>query len=210
MIVIKGNEASEYYANYCRSSWQNFGITVNTFDAIVPNDLSNLNKIRFAKYSKGLKYTKRNLKAEITDTEKACFYSHYFLWEKCAKKNVPILILEHDSYLEHPDKLWFDMKYGMIFYDAAAMGSYVILPWFAKILLSYFKHRLVASGPYSFIENCAIDHKMKDLLVNVAHKKFKVASNQVMSDKYGNTIEHFCNSHPHFFNQKDFHEFIKI
>ena len=28
-----------------------------------------------------------------------CFFSHYYLWEKCIKLNEPIIILEHDGYI---------------------------------------------------------------------------------------------------------------
>lgn len=210
MIVIKGNEASEYYANYCKRSWENFGINVNVFDAIVPDDLQSLNKIRFTKYSSGTKYVSKNIEAEITDTEKSCFYSHYMLWEKCIKDNSPILVLEHDAYLEHPNKLWFDMNYGMIFYDNGATGAYIIFPWFAKLLLDYIKTHRISSGPYSSIEDCSIFYNARDALVNKKHKKFEAASNQVMSDKYGNTIEHFCNLNPELFNPEAFHKFKKI
>jgi GR25 family glycosyltransferase involved in LPS biosynthesis len=31
-----------------------------------------------------------------------CFFSHYYLWEKCVKENIPFLILEHDGYIIKP------------------------------------------------------------------------------------------------------------
>lgn len=210
MIVIKGNKASEYYANYCKKSWENFGINVNIFDAITPKDLKDLKDIKWHKYSDQQKYKDINMNVEITDTEKSCFYSHYMLWKKCVSRNTPILVLEHDAYLENSENLWFDMDYGMIFSDDAATGSYVVFPWFAKLLIDYIKKYKIGSGPYSIIESCAVFNNVKNKLVNKRHKKFKAASNQVMSEKYGSTIEHFCNLNPNFFNSNAFHKFKKI
>jgi glycosyl transferase family 25 len=31
-----------------------------------------------------------------------CFFSHFYLWEKCIKLNEPIIILEHDGYFIRP------------------------------------------------------------------------------------------------------------
>jgi Glycosyltransferase family 25 (LPS biosynthesis protein) len=210
MIVIKDNKASEFYAEYCKKSWKNIGLEVNKFDAITPKDLQNLNKIKWYKHSLQKKYTKLKINVDITETEKACFYSHYTLWEKCVKKQLPIMILEHDSYLESPENLWFDLEYGIIFYDKAAMGSYIIMPWFAQLLINYIKTIYIGCGPYSVIASCGRNNRISSKVINDTHKKYKAASNQVMSEIYGNTIEHFCNSNPELFNPEDFHKFIKI
>jgi len=38
-----------------------------------------------------------------------CFFSHYYLWQKCIELNEPIVILEHDGYLIRPiDPLLLD------------------------------------------------------------------------------------------------------
>lgn len=210
MIVIKENEASNYYANYCIESWKKIGLEVKIFDAITPKDLPKLNDIKWIKYSIQKKYKKLKINAEITETERACFYSHYFLWKKCANMNIPIMVIEHDSYLESPDNLWFDTNYDMIFYDKASMGSYVIMPWFAKMVIDYMKNIKIGFGPYALLYNCAKENGVLEKLVNTSHREYKAASNQVMSDTYGNTIEHFCNSNPELFNPEDFHKFIKI
>jgi glycosyl transferase family 25 len=31
-----------------------------------------------------------------------CFFSHYYIWEKCIKLNEPIIVLEHDGYFIRP------------------------------------------------------------------------------------------------------------
>jgi hypothetical protein len=210
MIVIKDNEASEYYANYCTKRWEVFGLHVKRFDAIVPADLKNLTELRWTQYSMSKKYLKRNLKAEITDTEKSCFYSHYMLWKKCIEQNVPFMILEHDSYLEKPENLWYNSKYGIIFFDKAATGSYIIFPWFAQKIVKRLETATITSGLYAFIAAFAYSERLQNKVVNSMHEKYLPASNQVMSEKYGNTIEHFCTSNRDFFKKQQFHKFKKI
>lgn len=210
MIVIKGNEASEYYANHCIKSWKNFGINVKKFDAITPDDLPNNNFIKWKEYSDQDKYLLKGLKVPITDTEKACFTSHYMLWKKSAEENIPILVLEHDAYLETPENLWYDTTCGMIYFDKAAMGSYVIMPWFAKIIMDAIEMFNVGSGPYGFLYAVVVKYELKDLYVNDRHPLYVAASNQVMSKKYGNTIDHYYNSQPDLIKRHGKHKFIMI
>jgi hypothetical protein len=68
----------------------------------------------------------------------------------------------------------------------------------------------ITSGLYAFIATFANSEKIQNKVVNNLHKKYVSASNQVMSDKYGNTIEHFCTSNRNFFKEKMFHKFKKI
>lgn len=209
MIVIKDNESSEYYAKYCLPKWKTY-FDVRIFDAITPATLHKHRDLKFDKYSSNFKYTHKNLKADITDTEKACFNSHYNLWLESCYSKLPTLILEHDCYLLDPDKLWFDDKYGIIFYDNAAMGAYVIYPWFAEKLCKYAMDTIISCGPYSLISYFAKTNSLIDQVVNKQHKKFVAASDQVMSKKYGNCIEHYCNLHPEHWPQSNFHKFIEI
>lgn len=210
MIVIKNNKASEYYADYCTKSWEQLGIQVNRFDAIVPKDLVNLNELSFSEYSGGMKYVMRNLKADITETEKACFYSHYSLWKKSAEENIPILIIEHDSLLENPEKVWYDISCGIMFFDRAAMGSYIINPWFARQIVEYTKNIIIKVGPYAVIGGFSIQKNLENLVINDRHKLYDPASRQVMSKMHGNTIVHYCNLYPEHFPKEDFHQFKMI
>jgi len=209
MIVVKNDEASEYYSNYCLPEWKNY-LDVHIFDAVTPITMKKIKDFKFAKYSNNYKYIKHNIMAEITDTEKACFCSHYSLWMECCFSKKPIMILEHDAYLLNPKNLWYDEEYGLIFYDNAAMGSYIIQPWFAEKLINYVIEYGVSSGPYGLIERFANTNNLLNLLVNKNHKKFKAASDQVMSKKYGSTIEHYCNLHPEYWSKNQFHKFIEI
>ena len=210
MIVIRGNPASEYYSSYCKPSWNQAGINVKTFDAVTPATIPRDGPLTFSQYSGNAKYLKRNIKADITKTEQACWYSHFSLWEISCYENKPMMILEHDTYLEHPDKLWYTDKHGMIFYDKAAMGSYCIQPWFARRLVPYAMNSIIDSGPYGFIYGYTRRAKCERHVVNDVHPKYVSCSNQVMSDKYGNTIDHWCNQHPEYFPAAAFHKFKVI
>lgn len=209
MIVIKNNVASEYYANYCLPEWRKH-FNVDMFDAITPKTYKKVKELTFDKYSSNFKYSSNNIRAEITETEKACFCSHYSLWLDCFYQQKPIMILEHDCYLQYPEKLWYDDKYGIIFYDNAAMGSYVIQPWFAEKLVKHLLELTISCGPYAIIHSFIQKQKMNDLVISKEHKKFVAAADQVMSKKYGNTIEHYCNLHPEHWPQEKFHKFIEI
>lgn len=211
MIVIEGNSASEYYAEYCKPSWEHVGIKVNYFTAVTPTTLYKNNQLKFARYSSAMKYTSKQIKAPITDTEMSCWYSHFLLWQECCYNNRPMLILEHDSYLEHPENLWYDSSYGVIFYDKAAMGSYIIQPAFAKQLVDYAMGGTISNGPYATIYMLGHDRPpMRKLIVNSSHELYRAASNQVMSSRFGNTIQHYCNDHPHHWPSELFHKFKEI
>lgn len=191
MIVVDGNEKSDYYYQYCSPSWQELGLEVNKFKAVTPKTLKREYELNFSKYSRSGKYVSQGIKADITDTEKACFYSHYKLWQEAVYQKQPFLILEHDCLLLEPDKFWTDDSHGIIFYDKAAMGSYVIYPSFAKMLVQYCMQHTISTGPYAMIEQMCREYKIMDQLVNVTHEKFNPISDQVMSRKYGNTVTHY-------------------
>ena len=210
VIVVKGNPASEYYAKYCRPSWEQVGLYPEIFDAVTPSDLKNLSELKFADKIDRQIFADRGLSVGFTETEKACWYSHYFLWSKCVKMDEPIVIMEHDSFLEKPLKFWYDEKFLMIFYDKAAMGSYYISPKYAKKLVEISLKNIINTGPYSFVNNVTIGLKLQDYVVSSDHIFYDPASNQVMSEKYGSTVEHFTTSNKHLFKQSMFHKFKNI
>lgn len=210
MIVVKDSEASIYYSNYCMPAWKEHLKDVVIYDAVTPKTFNKYKELKFDKYSEQLKYRKYNIKAEITETEKACFQSHFNLWMECCFLKTPIMILEHDAILVKPENLWYEENYGIIFYDDAAMGSYIIQPWFAKMLIEHCISIQLSTGPYSIIHLMAMQYKIKHKVVNKSHKNFKAASDQVMSKKYGNTIEHYCNLYPEYWSPEKFHKFIEI
>lgn len=209
-IVIQGDEKSEYYSNYTKDSWLNAGFDLNIFPATIPTDLPQLNILNFSRILRRTIFLKRNLEVSMTDTEKACWYSHYFLWKKCLDLNEPIVIIEHDSLLTNPENLSFDNECSIIFFDRAAMGSYFITPEFARILIDCCKKFEISIGPYGFIDFVANYRKLSDQVVNDKHKMYKPASRQVMSRKHGSTIDHFVNNNKHLFPEAAFHKFLEI
>ena len=94
IIRLKDHVISEKHANECVAEAKKFGIEVNYFDAINGNEyathLENLKIFAKYKFKKG--------RAGVF----GCFLSHYYLWKKCAKENIPYLILEHDGYFIKP------------------------------------------------------------------------------------------------------------
>lgn len=210
VIVVKNNPASEYYAKYCSPSWEQIGLYPEIFNATTPSDLNNLSELKFANKIDRQIFADRGLSVAFTETEKACWYSHYFLWRECVRLSEPIVIMEHDSFLENPLKFWYDDKFLMIFYDKAAMGSYWISPRFAKKLVDISKKNIISTGPYSFIVGVTKSLKLDDYVVSSEHKFYDPASNQVMSEKYGSTVEHFTTSNKHLFKQSMFHKFKNI
>lgn len=148
MIVVKDNELSEGYHECARHSWRGMGIT--RFDAITPETLPETEE----KYK--LKFTKKG----ITLTEKACFYSQYILWRKCALENHPILVLEHDAWLVDPRPIEYNPYMMVQFYGQHAMEAVLYHPTFAKMLVSRITenfveglgNRVVESGPMATVD----------------------------------------------------------
>ena len=86
-------------AKDCVEQAANFGISVEYFDAINGIDAE---KHYDQTGIKKLKKFKKNRLGVI-----GCFFSHYYLWQKCANDVVPYMILEHDGYMirELPDNI---------------------------------------------------------------------------------------------------------
>jgi hypothetical protein len=141
MIRVKDDPVSEAYANYCKKSW--VGINVKLYDAITPATL---------KSQSGLKFSKRSNGRDLTDTEKACFYSQYNLWKKSATENIPILILEHDAYLEKAGPIEYNPHLDVQFFGQHAMEAVMFHPRFSNRLINYCANREV-SGPMTLVDN---------------------------------------------------------
>ena len=140
MIRIKGNEVSEKYANFCGKSW--FGFDLRFYDAVTPETLDS---------QSGLTFGKRVSGRELTDTEKACLYSQYNLWKKCAVENVPILVLEHDAFLEKPDVIQYNPNLMVQFFGQHSMEAVMYHPHFCRRLIRYCDRNPV-SGPMMLVD----------------------------------------------------------
>lgn len=209
MIVIRDNQISNYYADYCIPSWEDYGFKINKFDAETPDTIQQRTDLKFSEFNRSQKYAAYKLSVAITETERACWYSHYSLWKKCVELAKPIMILEHDAYFYRPEKFWIDLaEYSLIFHDKAAMGSYIIAPDAASQLVKYCSENIIATGVLAGIHDC---HRRGRLTRKVhAHFTAKIdpCVNQVYSKKYRNTIHHPSDDYPDIEWKQ--HDFIEI
>lgn len=206
MIVIEGDPISNYYFTYCKPSWEDYGFKVNIFKAETPSSIKNKNNIRFNKYNSSIKYAQHNLQVEITDTEKACWYSHYMLWCKCIEQNKPIMILEHDAFFYKPENFWINVvEYDLIFYDKAAMGSYLLTPSGANTLIRYVNKHTISTGVLAGIHDCYVNKYFNKKVHAHFTATIEPCVNQVYSKKYRNTIHHPSDDYPEIkWKQHDF------
>lgn len=91
IIRIKGNEISESLAARCGDSCYEIGQKFEYFDAV--DGTGDSLKLPDNPILKLVKLTN----TALTQTEAACFLSHFLLWVKCAELDQPIVILEHDA-----------------------------------------------------------------------------------------------------------------
>jgi len=140
MIRVKGDRVSEKYASYCAKSWEGFDLRM--VDAVTPETLY---------LQKGLRFGRRGNGREMTDTEKACLYSQYNLWKKCAIENVPILILEHDAWLDNPSAIQFNPNLEVQFLGQHAMEAVMFHPRFARRIVNHCNNNHV-SGPMQLVD----------------------------------------------------------
>ena len=91
IITLGSNQHSCDIAKECVIQAEKFGITVEFFDAINGKDFEE-------HYEKtGIPRPRKKFKKGRVGVL-GCFFSHYYLWKKCAEENVPFIILEHDGF----------------------------------------------------------------------------------------------------------------
>lgn len=182
MIRIKDDKVSEAYARYCRDSW--LGFNLKFFDAITPETLSE---------QSGLSFGKRGNGRELTDTEKACFYSQYLLWKKCAKESVPILILEHDAYCVRPETVKFNPSLEVQFFGQHAMEAVMFHPRFAERLINWCGKREV-TGPMQLVDTLVgYFNKGQQSRFGIPHARYmgtQAPVKSVINPKLGTTVAH--------------------
>lgn len=139
MIRIKDDEKSETYAKYCAKSWTDAGFEVNFFDAVTPDTLHLGEHLNFdASHNPG---------------EKACFVSQYLLWKKCYEDNRPLLILEHDAYLENPEMIIYNPGLAMQYLGQHCMEAVLYNPWWAKEMCHLAETIEDLRGPFGMVEH---------------------------------------------------------
>jgi len=90
VIRLKENEHSCKVAKDCFDQAKKFGLDVEYVDAVNGNDAEQHYK------ATGIKKAKKFKKGQLGVL--GCFFSHYYLWQKCIELDQPIIILEHDGY----------------------------------------------------------------------------------------------------------------
>ena len=147
MISLIGNHHADALRTVTIPKWQNEGFTINLFNAIIPDKIENLsNQLNF-----GLKNTLENGIKEFTNTEKAVWYSHLQLWEKCSIGNMTFLIIEEDTKPKKrfPNSIEVDRLYKI----SSAGSGYILRPITAKKMVKRVLNRELSYNVDSFISS---------------------------------------------------------
>lgn len=94
IIRLKENAHSCTVAKECFDAAVIHGLSPEYFDAINGNEAES----HYA--STGIHRAKKFKKGR--PGVMGCFFSHYYLWQRCVELNEPIVILEHDGYVIKP------------------------------------------------------------------------------------------------------------
>lgn len=182
MIRVKDDPVSEAYANYCSRSWEGFDLRFHA--AVTPETLDE---------HSGLTFGRRGNGRALTPTEKACFYSQYNLWKKCATEGAPILILEHDAWLENPSAIQFNPHLEVQFFGQHAMEAVMFHPRFAKRLIKYCEKNPV-SGPMQLVDQLVgYFHKGEQSRRALPHARYMgplAPVRSVIDPNIGTTVDH--------------------
>ena len=180
MIVMKDNPVSMYYRGRVEESWTRAGYKLEMFDAVTPETLHK----QEPQFKFGIKKVGRGAPRELTDTEKAIWYSHRALWKLAASKRGPIIIIEHDAMLVEPiDPELFNRHKTISLCNANGKAT----PGGA-----YFLNKEVGDALYKGC-NYVIDHNSDGLLYDVIqkygiHKPEHCV--QIVDKTIGKTIKH--------------------
>ena len=147
MISLIGNHHADALRTVTIPKWQNEGFTINLFNAIIPDKIENLsNQLNF-----GLKHTLGKGIREFTNTEKAVWYSHLQLWEKCSIGNMTFLIIEEDTKPKKrfPNSIVVDRLYKI----SSAGSGYILRPITAKKMVKRALNKKLTYNVDSFISS---------------------------------------------------------
>ena len=121
VITIKDNPRSVEVAQRCIDSAKEFGIDVNTFDAITPNDKpSSLAK------AEGISLKKFEFDKRFSRYENcvAAFLSHRSVWQKAIEHNEHVLVLEHDAIFTSSFDISYIKKHDLVSLGFPSYGHY--------------------------------------------------------------------------------------
>ena len=186
MIRIKDHSVSEAYANHCAKSWKNFNLKM--YDAITPETLHLESGLTFGKRGDG-----HGGERDLTDTEKACFYSQYNLWKKSVIENVPILILEHDAWLEKPNVIQFNPHLEVQYFGQHAMEAVMFHPKFAKRLINHCTTHPI-KGPMTLVDGLlGFSRKKQQSRYALPHARYmgmNAPVKSIIDPNLGATVDH--------------------
>jgi hypothetical protein len=180
MIRVKGDPVSEAYAAYCAKSWEGFGLRF--YDAVTPDTLDQ---------QSGIKWGKRYDGNEPSPTEKSVYYSQYNLWKKCYEERKPILILEHDAWLEDPSRIHFNEHLDVQYFGQHAMEAIMLHPRFAQVLMRYHSRKEV-SGPMNTFD-VLLGYKALQSRVGRPHARYlgpMAPVKHVIDPNLGTSVKH--------------------
>lgn len=185
MIRDLNNPVSVAYSRFCSPSW--YGFDLQFYDAVTP---ANLHEQR------GINFKIKRSGRDHSDTEKACFYSQYNLWKKCALENIPYLILEHDAYLKRPECIHFNSSLKVQFLGQHAMEAVMYHPEFCRTLVINAGKKDISYGPMAFVDNELCYSKAHQSRYGIPHARYQGPQSPVKSvvdPNIGNTINHDTN-----------------
>ena len=105
MICDFNNPVSMAYTEVAMSTWEKIeNVEVERWQCYTPATIEKCPfNLPWGSYSSASKY--KHVKHKISTTEKACFTSMYHWWKHIAETGEQVIILEHDAYVRHPEKL---------------------------------------------------------------------------------------------------------
>lgn len=195
VIVIRGNPTSEFYFDKIAPVWEEVGIKLQRFDAFTPDTMPDT--LTFYR-NEANKYRHLPTQSkEFSETEKACWYSHYTLWKRCVEIDKPIIIIEHDCVPFNPKWLVYSNKEWFRSYDKGAMGCYMIKPLMADFICRITEKDGIYSGPLGHIEYWYGQFAGGDSLIRSDRfagplsRNYNTACTQIMQADVGSTIDHY-------------------
>ena len=87
MIALLGRKDVEPVRQQALDTWCERGVEVKFFDAITPEELPNLSRLNLTRKEKIGYY---GGPVPFSDTEKAIWYSHFFLWRQWISQSVSL------------------------------------------------------------------------------------------------------------------------
>jgi GR25 family glycosyltransferase involved in LPS biosynthesis len=197
MIQMSDNPISQHFKNMVLPSWHGRGYYPHLYEAIQPKHLDQCNALKFdsvfsyGTVNKGARF--------FTPTEKAVWYSHYNLWQKCIEMDRSLMVIEHDSMLSRqlPKSQIRDRD------DIVLLGGYLTNTKFNRSKGLHWGYRKWPGGGYIMspdkAKSLTLHLKYNIINVNVdgflaAFMKIDIKTwviKQMIDNSIGTTIQHF-------------------